>query len=866
MLAAATYFSASAASLDDPAVASAGSGNQANQDQRRQVILATYRPDTSAGSRTQNNTIQAIQEDEAVDSDQDGVTDNADNCIFIPNGPDKPDAGGNSQLDSDSDGYGNSCDPDFDNNLAVDFGDLAFMMQKFFTADSDADLDGNGAVDFNDLAILKSLFFASPGPSGLVAVEPPFGLDSRENLAAFNLPSSGIPGGTFNPVNAFPRLAFESPLFLAPVPGEDRLVVVEQRGTVQAFIADAAASTTKVVLDLQSRVLFAGEQGLLGLAFDPAFTTNRYIYVHYSVGSPRRSIIARFTWNVLEDKTSLNSEKVILELDQPFGNHNGGMLAFGPDDYLYIAFGDGGSGGDPLNHAQNGQTLHGTLLRIDVHPADPATPYAIPRDNPFIDDPSVRNEIYALGLRNPFRFSFDRQTGNLWVGDVGQGRTEEIDRVAAGDNLGWSRFEGSRVFNAGIDLVAGTTHTPPLHEYDQGPGIFSVIGGYVYRGTQHASLFGRYIFTDFGQGTIWSLDPAGGNPEVLTAVASPTSFGEDRDAELYVLSQGGTVFRFEEKGGSGSGPTLLSQTGLFTDLATLTPASGLVEYDLPMPLWSDTTHKRRWIGIPDGTAVTFTPTGSWSFPAGTVIVKHFEIDLVEDDPLSRRRLETRALVKSDEDWFGLTFRWNSAGTDATLLTGRESEVLSISEADGGQREQRYDYPSRTDCLVCHNRAAGFALGPRTRQLNTTFDYPATADNQLRSWNHIGLFISDIGPADQYQAFPNINDGDTDIETRARAYLDVNCAICHRPNGPAPVSIDLRFDTPLPDMNAVDVIPQEGDLGVTGSRIIASGDRKQSVLWLRMAALDDNRMPPLASHIVDQAGLELIGQWIDLLQR
>lgn len=707
---------------------------------------------------------------------------------------------------------------------------------------------------------------ANAGQGNGTGGEPAFGLESRPVVAAFNVPTQiGQPSG-FSLGNAFPNLSFSASIFLAGVPGQDRVVVVEQGGRVHAFDNDPAVANTRVVLNLSGVVNFSGEQGLLGWAFDPDFSSNGYVYVHYSNTSPRRSVISRFTWDSGSDLVLPASEKIILELEQPASNHNGGMLAFGSDDYLYIGFGDGGGGGDTYNNGQNPLSLHGNILRIDVHPANAADAYDIPPDNPFVGTPGFREEIWALGLRNPFRFSFDRQNGDLWLGDVGQNQWEEVDLIERGGNYGWPRFEGNQLFDSGTALAAGLSHSAPVTEYDHGAGR-AIIGGYVYRGSEFAALFGRYLYTDNSSGTIWALDYAGGSVqanEVIASATAPTSFGEDNQGELYVVSGGGTISRFIQSGG-GSLPVTLSATGLFPDLASLEPVSGFIEYEPKVPFWSDGSLKQRWVAIPEGRRVGLSPTGQWGFPLGTVILKHFEIELIEGDPASRKRLETRVLVNGSNEWFGFTYRWNSEGSEAVLLAGRESEILSITTQDGSTRLQQYDYPSRADCLACHNPAAGFALGLVTRQMNGNFDYPAATDNQLRAWNHIDLFDIDIGDSAQYEAYPAMTGAAVDLDSRARAYLAVNCGQCHRPGGPTSVGIDLRFDTPLAAMDIVDEPPQAGTLGIDNARIVAPGSRETSVLWQRMNTLDDGqRMPPLASHRVDTAGVDLIGEWIDQL--
>jgi len=342
---------------------------------------------------------------------------------------------------------------------------------------------------------------------------------------------------------AFPNLSFSRPVALLQAPGDfERWFVVEQGGRVLVFDNDPQASRASVFIDISDRVDDGpSEAGLLGMVFHPDFENNRQVFLSYTrTGNPLISHISRFSSP--DDGKTLDpaSETVILTLDQPFGNHNGGGIGFGPDDYLYIGFGDGGSGGDPQGNGQNTATLLGAILRIDV---DQAPPYAIPPDNPFAQG-GGRGEIYAWGFRNPWRWSFDRLTGELWVGDVGQNQWEEIDRVERGGNYGWNIREGAHCFNA--DSCDTTGLIDPVAEYSHSEGC-SVTGGYVYRGAAIPNLQGLYLYGDFCSGRIWGLASgnAGAVPRVfLDTGISIASFAEGLDGEVYVLDHsGGGLYR-----------------------------------------------------------------------------------------------------------------------------------------------------------------------------------------------------------------------------------------------------------------------------------------------------------------------------------
>ncbi|MEM9919535.1 MAG: PQQ-dependent sugar dehydrogenase [Bacteroidota bacterium] len=377
----------------------------------------------------------------------------------------------------------------------------------------------------------------------------------RKNILLF-LFSLLLCNGLFAQSEVVPELVasgYASPVDIAEA-GDDRLFVVEQEGFIRILKTDG----TKVAdpfLDLRDRVHVGGtEQGLLGLAFHPDYESNPYFFVHYivDVGNSGTSRISRFQADPQDPNKALKeSEKIILELAQPFRNHNGGGVAFGPDGYLYIGFGDGGDRGDPLDYAQDPLIWHGKMLRIDI---DTEEPYAIPPDNPFEGTDFELDEIWAFGLRNPWRFSFDRLTGDMWIADVGQNAREEIDFQPAnstgGENYGWDCREGELPYSSPADECADEpTVIEPVHTYKVSSNCNSVTGGYVYRGCRYPEMYGRYFYAEFCQGYIWSLRPDGSggwiNDEHFRRLNYDIStFGEDVEGELYVARwRTGDIYR-----------------------------------------------------------------------------------------------------------------------------------------------------------------------------------------------------------------------------------------------------------------------------------------------------------------------------------
>lgn len=705
------------------------------------------------------------------------------------------------------------------------------------------------------------------------AVPPPVGtsgLDTRPSnttCLAWDRPSTGTIS-----LERYTNLSFNSSVAMLQAPADNSTwYVVQQGGIVKRFtVPDPAAATD--FIDLTPRVTSGGEMGLLGMAFHPDFPTDNRVFLSYTfrVGAQLESRISAFLSNDSGVTLDPASESILLTVNQPEDNHNGGNIAFGPDGFLYVGFGDGGGGGDGHGTNGNGQrltTLLGKMLRIDVNGA---TPYQVPATNPFYNAGNAGDrcpaagrssgscpEIYAWGFRNPWRWSFDRSNADLWVGDVGQGEWEEVNQVTRGGNYGWRCREGAHDYNsAGTALCASASLIDPVTEYSNtGPDV-AVTGGYVYRGPQNTALSGRYLFADYGSGIIraWIAESASqplAPTQLLNSGMNIPSFGEGNDGELYVVGFS-TLHRivFQPPSGNGTAPATLSATGCVNPADPRQPAAGLIPYDINAPFWSDGATKDRWIGLPDGSNITVQSGGDWDFPNSTVLMKNFSV--------GTRLIETRLFMRHpDGNWGGFTYEWNAQQTDATLVQGG-----AVRDIGNGQQ---WIFPSESQCLQCHTSAAGGSLGLETAQLNRNFTYAQTGRtaNELFTLNHVAALTPPIVDPAAQPSMPDPADATASLDSRARAYLHTNCSQCHRPDGPTPSTMDLRYTTALNQTSACNALPQSGDLGLgANARLIAPGMATNSIIVNRANRRDANAMPPVGSNQVDAAGVALLTQWVN----
>jgi uncharacterized repeat protein (TIGR03806 family) len=720
----------------------------------------------------------------------------------------------------------------------------------------------------------------NPAPPAPPSAPPPApanlsGLDARPSNTSCIAPERATGSATIAVQRAFPNLSFSTtqPISLQQVPGDSsRWFVVGKLGSVRVFDNNESVTTTSEVINLASRVeTTCAECGLLGMAFHPDFPANPLVYLSYTslqrTGSGPDSVVSEFTTHDGGRTLDPDSERVILRIMKNNEHHHGGRIIFGPDGFLYLGMGDGNSSSN--DYAQRLTTLLGKIIRIDIKGTTGNALYRIPADNPFASSTELCGvngfgsqncpEIYAWGFRNPWGWSFDRQTGDLWVGDVGETDIEEVSHVKRGGNYGWRCFEGtqdmSSKYATGAACATRPNLLPPIAEYPHTLG-HAVTGGYVYRGKAIPGLVGRYVFGDFTSGRIWDI-PNDTQPTMtmtggLESGLNISTFAEDNDGELYVVHMYRGLWRITgSSGGSGAGvATQLSATGCVNASNAMQPASGLIPYKPNAPFWSDGAVKERWMGLPDGQNITVGAEGDWDFPNGTVLMKNFRLD--------DRLIETRLFMRHpDGVWAGYSYEWNAAQTDATLVRGGKQVTVA---------GHQWIYPSEGQCLLCHTEAAGRSLGLETKQLAFNITYPQTNRDahQLVTLNTIDALASPIAnPTDQVP-YPNPTGTSGTLGERARAYLHTNCSQCHRPGGPTTSTMDLRYATALADTHACDVAPGLGDLGISDARLIAPGAATRSVLIERMSRRDAHGMPPVGSAQVDAEGAALLTNWVNSL--
>ncbi|RPI87740.1 MAG: hypothetical protein EHM42_04945, partial [Planctomycetaceae bacterium] len=585
----------------------------------------------------------------------------------------------------------------------------------------------------------------------------------------------------FRPERIYPKIAFKQPTVLTNAPGTDRFFVAEQSGKVYSLPADRNTATADLFVDATELVnrlrQRTGEdiefEAVYGLAFHPDFAKNRFCYLCYvyhhkdqSKGQhPDGTRVVRLTVSPSDPPVcDPASELPVISWLQ--GGHNGGCLKFGPDGCLYISSGDGGPAfpPDPLNAGQDVSNLLSSILRIDVDRPAQGKQYSIPADNPFVELAGARGEIWAYGLRNPWKMSFDRKSGDLWVGDVGWELWELVYRVRKADNYGWSLYEGPQSVHTErprgpTPIIAPTVAIP----HTEGA---SVTGGFVYRGQKFQELQGQYIFGDWESRRIWGVAVVGAEVGEKREVVEPTvrvvDFSEDNAGELYLLDyDAGTIHGLERTNAvstEATFPRKLSQTGILTSTREHQAAPGVIPFSINAPQWADHATAERFIGVPGQGTIRLFPAPqsipnsmfqrTTEFPADTVLMKTLSLELELGQPASSRRIETQVLHFDGRDWRGYTYAWNEDQTDADLVDRLgASKTLTLRDplAPEGKRQHTWKFPSRTDCLRCHNPWPEYLLAFNLPQLNRDHLFEGTRQNQLTTLQQLGL-LQNVRPA------------------------------------------------------------------------------------------------------------------------
>ncbi len=748
------------------------------------------------------------------------------------------------------------------------------------------------------VGLLASFAAAPPAGKGVGFPRPP-----RAPWTTSRVVGSPDPPPPFKVVRAFPNLKFRHPLLIARAPTGDRLFVGEQAGVLYSF-PDRPGAKADLFFDLRKELktihLLPGAkavEAVYGLAFHPDFEKNRQCFVCYTLQSnPRQrnlkdgTRVSRFTvTRASPPRIEPASEEIVLTFLQ--GGHNGGDLHFGPDRMLYVSTGDAASPNppDPFNTGQDVSDLLSSILRIDVNRKDRGKNYAVPKDNPFVGMKGAAPEVWAYGFRNPWRMSFDRKTGELFVGDVGWELWESVHRVEKGGNYGWSAMEGPQPIK--LEKVGPTPIRPALIELPHTIAC-SVTGGRVYRGKKFPELRGAYVFGDWETRRLWAARFEGDRTKEMPEIARPSvrivAFGEDKDGELYFLDYDGGTLHTIEKNAAGARnadfPTKLSQTGLFASVKDHKPAVGVVPFAVNSRQWQDGATAEHWVALPGRSSATLHAGDGKPIP-GLVDWHNFRMHFPKDAVLMRtlslggRRLETQLLHFEGVDWRPYAFAWRDDQSDADLVPadGADREVRDPSplplfprgEKGKVEAKRTWQFHSRSQCMSCHSNQSEYALAFLPEQLNRP---GPDGRNQLVALTEAGLIRragSDGKPLPPFDAasaarerkLADPADAGQPLEARARSYLHANCGHCHSDHGGGSVPLRLHFSFSNGDMKAVGASPTRGDFGLPGAFLIKPGDPWASALYFRMAKFGRDRMPHIGSDLPDEAGLRLMERWI-----
>ena len=667
---------------------------------------------------------------------------------------------------------------------------------------------------------------------------------------------------------AFPGVRFQNPTCIEEIPGANRLLVTELGGKIYSFLKDPDVSQADLVVNLGS------DRSVLDAEFHPRFRDNRHLFVSYvHPGEDGHVRVSRFTLSGDAAPVVVpGSEQVIIKW--PSGPHTGGCLEFATDGLLLVSTGDaaGPNPPDGRNTGQDISDLLGAMLRIDVDRRTGTRAYTVPADNPFVDLDGARPEVWAYGLRNPWKFGVDPVSGDVFVADNGWESWEMVHRIVRGGNCGWPVMEARAELRTEVK-PGPTPILPPVKDHPHTEAN-SVIGGVAYRGSKLPGLTGSFVYGDYITGTIWAIQPDEDDSYSHTTLVDTdqriVAFTQGSGGELYVLDYDftGQIYELlpsEIEDTSARFPRRLAETGLFTSLATLEPAPGVVPYTVQAERWTDGARARRWVAIPGDGKIRLPTKKSDSrvYPDGTVFIKH--LSLPQGEGREPVRLETQILHHDSGRWQPFSYLWDDTGQEAHLVssTGSNRPVRGAGRTEKeGSVERTWHVSATNECKLCHNAGSQFILGFTPYQLASSGNgSDAKNENQLSLLAAQGVLAQapEI-PADDPSRLVDPHDSSLDLDDRARSYLHANCSMCHHREGNAIVSFYLRRDQPFSELNTLKGTGI-GTFGMRNAKIIAPADPYRSVLMYRMSKLGYGRMPYIGSQIVDSAGVALIEQWI-----
>ena len=725
---------------------------------------------------------------------------------------------------------------------------------------------------------LATLLVSVSMTSQLVAADP--STTARPAWTTSRVTGTPNPPAPYRVELAFAGVRFKTPTSITEIPAAKIFLVTERDGCIYTFANDRDATQRNLVGDLTQSLppaLRDKPLSIYGSTVHPQFASNRFLYVCYThPADGEQSRVSRFKITAEQPYRLIpDSEQVVITW--PAGGHNGGCLRFGTDGHLYISTGDGWGPNPPdfKKTAQDVTNLMGAILRIDVDHPRQGMNYGIPADNPFLELASARPEIWSYGLRNPWKFGIDRETGNIFVADNGWETWESIHQVVRGGNCGWPIREGRAALRS--DVTQGPTPIrPPIKDHPHTEAN-SVIGGPVYRGKSMPDLTGCFVYGDYITGTIWALRAtADGRFEHRTLVDTDlriVSFTEGSAGDLYVLDYDltGQIYRLlpsDIPDTSPDFPRRLSETGLFKSLRPLQAAAGVIPYSVTAGRWLDGAVASRWVAIPNRGQIQLSqdPQTASTYPENTVFVKHLKWAAAEGQ--TARPLETQLLHRFGGSWNPYSYRWTEDGQDAVLVSSEGStETISLAGASptADRQERSWHIGAENECRMCHNAGSQFVLGfvPPQLNLELTPADPNTPDQLGRLATQEIIERGAPIPTQHPLRLVDPHDPSQSLEDRARSYLHANCSSCHHPGGNAIVSFYLRRDLSLQQLNAFKGTGI-GTFGIDDAKLLVPGDPYRSLILYRMSKLGYARMPYIGSRAVDSRGVALVAQWITSL--